>query len=390
MLPKTRVGIIGTGFIARGLHALLHAAEDFQPSCILTRRDIDTVRDLPDHLLTPAVEALVERSDIIIECSGDAIHATEVLWEARTARKPIGTIDSEFQVTTGSWFARQGIYITEADGDQPGCLARLKREAEMMGFTPLCYVNLKGFLNPNPTPTEMQYWAEKQQLQLNQVVSFTDGTKLQIEQALVANGLGAGIARPGMIGAEVADLGDLDFLVEAAQTKGSPLSDYVLIPGGPPGVLILATNAIADTLEGYLPFSRLRTKQGLAYRLLRPHHLCHLEIVKTLRDVVAGEAELLNNSANPTVTVAAIAKRSIRQGETIACSVGGFDVRGMAVPIDEYPDAVPICLLANSRALHEVPEGQIVRFEDVEVLPTKALELYRALMQDIVKDKVPT
>ena len=43
------------------------------------------------------------------------------------AGRPVVTMDSELQVTTGSYFVGQG-YITEADGDQPGCLARLHEE----------------------------------------------------------------------------------------------------------------------------------------------------------------------------------------------------------------------------------------------------------------------
>ncbi len=379
-LPITRVGIIGTGFIAKGLYSLLNNAEDFQCTCLLTRQETSKVEGLPHHLLTTSVENFVEHSDIVVECSGDAIHATDVLWRIRDTQLPIVTIDSEFQVTIGSWFVQQGVYLTEADGDQPGCLARLKLEAETMGFSPICYVNLKGFLNPNPTPEEMQYWANQQKLQINQVVSFTDGTKLQIEQALVANGLGAGLAKPGMIGASVNDLSDLDFLVRASQERGLPLSDYVLIPGGPPGVLILATNEIMDKVEGYLPFSRLRTKEGLAYQLLRPYHLCHLEILKTLRGVVDGERELLNNSANPTITVAAVAKKTLRRHSIVPHGVGGFEVRGMAVPIDQYPDAVPICLIKNSRILKEIPKGEIVRFEDIELAQTKALDLYQTLL----------
>jgi len=52
----------------------------------------------------------------------------------------------------------------------------------------------------------MEYWARRQGMTLRQVTSFTDGTKLQIEQALVANGLDAALAVPGMLG-PVANLG---------------------------------------------------------------------------------------------------------------------------------------------------------------------------------------
>ena len=109
---------------------------------------------------------------------------------------PVVTMDAEVQVTTGSHFARKGLF-TEAEGDQPGCLAALREEAVQMGFLPLVYGNIKGFLNHNPVPDEMAFWAKKQGISLDKVTAFTDGTKVQIEQGLVANGLGAGILRPG-------------------------------------------------------------------------------------------------------------------------------------------------------------------------------------------------
>ena len=48
---------------------------------------------------------------------------------------PVVTMDAELQVTTGSYFAKKG-FITEAEGDQPGCLAALDEEARQMGFLP--------------------------------------------------------------------------------------------------------------------------------------------------------------------------------------------------------------------------------------------------------------
>ena len=375
----TKVGIVGTGFIAKGLAHLIRSSKDFQISKILTRRPINSISDFPHECLTNSIAELIDTSDIMFECSGDAIHATEAVLEACNANKIVVTINSEFHVTTGSYFAKKGFYVTEADGDQPGCLARLKLEIEGMGFEPVAYVNLKGFLNPNPTPDEMKYWSDKQQLALDQVISFTDGTKLQIEQAFVANGLGATLAPGGIIGARVESLSDLDFLVRASEQVGAPISDFVLCNGSPPGVLIVAKNKIADLTPGYLPFSRLSTKEGSGYVLLRTYHLCHLEALNTLRRVVQGDPVLLNNSVNPRITVAAVTKRKILRGDTIVRGAGGFDVRGLAVQLHDNRDAVPICLLQNTRVIRDIELGQIIKFEDVELMDTKALGIYKGL-----------
>lgn len=68
-------------------------------------------------------------------------------------------MDAELHVTTGSYLTRKPGLITEAEGDQPGCLAALKEEALAMGFQILAYGNIKGFLKLNPSRDDMQYWS---------------------------------------------------------------------------------------------------------------------------------------------------------------------------------------------------------------------------------------
>jgi predicted homoserine dehydrogenase-like protein len=378
-----KIGVSGTGFIAIGLVHLLERSPDFLVSKVLTRRPIDSVEGITAEHLTNSIDEMVDGADIVFECSGDAIHATDVVLRATEAGKRVVTINSEFHVTTGSFFAQRGDYVTEADGDQPGCLARLKLEIEGMGFEPQAYVNLKGFLNPNPTRREMAYWSEKQELALDQVVSFTDGTKLQIEQALVANGLGATIACEGMIGSTVESLSDLDYLVDASNRADMPVSDYTLCKGAPPGVLIVAKNPEADRRPGYLPFSRLMTTEGSGFVLLRPFHLCHLEALNTIRKVAQGEPELLTNSTAPRIGVGAVAKIPMKAGGVIKKGAGGFDVRGHAVHMEDHPDAVPICLLKETTLVRDVEPGEVLRFEHVDMADTAALRLYRKIRQTV-------
>jgi predicted homoserine dehydrogenase-like protein len=371
-----RVGISGTGFIARGMAKALGDLPEVHLTAVLTRRrPMASTQYFPDGVLTNSIRRLIDRADVVVECSGDTVHAAKVMMAAGEADRPVVTMNSEAQVTVGSALLQLGHWITEAHGDQPGCLAELHEEALDMCFRPLAYVNLKGFLNLNPTREDMSYWSKRQGLAIRQVTSFTDGSKLQIEQALVANALGARIARPGMIGGRADNLADLDHLVRAAREVGAPISDYV-INSGPPGVLILADNPIASAQEGYLPFTRLQTKEGEAFILLRPHHLVYLELGKTLRRLLRGMPPLLNNGVSPTATVAAIVKRPLKTGEVIEEALGGFDVRGEAVELAGHSDAVPVTLLDGARVRHSLEPGQIIRRGDVDVPETVASKLY--------------
>jgi predicted homoserine dehydrogenase-like protein len=377
-----RVGIVGTGFVARGAARTLQATGEFEVTRVLTRRASSEVRGIPRELLTSDVADLIDHSDVVFEASGDPVHATDVLLDVLQAGRKIVTMDSELQVTTGSWFARRG-YITEADGDQPGCLARLREEAAGMGFRPLAYLNLKGFLNPDPVAEEMARWSVRQDLRLEQVVSFTDGTKLQAEQVLVANGLDAELAREGLLGPAVASLDEATGLLDAARRHDRPISDYLLWKGGPPGVVLFADHPEAAELPGYLPYSRLFVgKERPCFALVRPHHLIHLEVTRTLRDVRDGRRPLLNNSVTPRFGLAAVVKRPLAAGATIERGLGSFDVRGLAVRLADRPDHVPTTLLDGARLRHDVPVGHVLRFEDVDLVPSTALRLYREVLAD--------
>ncbi len=62
---KIRIGIVGTGFIARGLSFLISNSETFHLSGVLTRR-INLIKDLPisNEKISRDTEALLEKSDI--------------------------------------------------------------------------------------------------------------------------------------------------------------------------------------------------------------------------------------------------------------------------------------------------------------------------------------
>lgn len=369
-----RVGVVGTGFIGRGAVDLIGKTPGMCVSRVLTRREFDGVRGIGAGMLTHSPEQLADESDIIVECSGDAVHATKVLDEIARAGLPIITMDAELQVTTGSYFASR-TYFTEADGDQPGCLARLKAEAESMGFVPWVYGNIKGYLNRNPSREDMVYWSARQDLTLDQCTAFTDGSKLEIEQVLVANGLNADILEGGMDGGKVDDLKDIDYLATLARSRSRPLSDYALCAKAPPGVFLLADHELAHRIAGYGPFEKLMTRQGYCL-LVRTYHLTFMEIPRTIDHVIRDRPPLLNNSTEPRYGAAAIAKVPLKPGRTIQRALGSFEVRGAAASIRANPNHVPICLMNDAVIRREVGPDQPIRFDDVELPESRALEIY--------------
>ena len=369
-----KIGVSGTGMIARGfLRLIKQHYPDLEISRILTRRPFNSFSDFPlAERLTHSIDDLVDHSDLIVECSGDVFHGTEVIERAFEAGLPVVTVNAELQVTTGSYLAGKG-FITEAEGDQPGSLAALHEDALQMGFKPLVYGNMKGYLNHDPTPENMAYWARLQGISIDQTTSFTDGTKDQIEQVVVGNGLGATITRQGLEGIASTNLNDsASVLGMLAERLGQPITDYIIPSGFPAGGVFLVCRHDAEQQQAIEYF---KLGPGPYYTLIRPFHLCSLEVGKTVRRVLAGGGVLLNNSTAPTLGVAAIAKRPMRAGELIERGIGGFQFRGEAVKLAEHPDHVPIGLLRKTALKRAVEPGQIITYDDVDILPSRALEI---------------
>jgi len=378
-----KIGIIGTGFVGGGLKKTIDVLSDMEVSCVLTRRDLNDFTD--EDLYTHSIQELIDKSDLVVECNGDPVYVTDILCQVMDAGIPVVTMDAELHITSGSYLSTKGL-ITEAEGDQPGVLAAMKRNLVSMGFEPLVYGNLKGFLNLDPTREEMQYWADVQGISLEQVTGFTDGTKVNIEQALVANGLGAVIAKQGMYGVESEDIiKDSKRLASRAKEIGKPISDYLLqSPQAekkfPAGVFITAEydQAQAPALK------YLKLGEGPCYTLIRNYHLIHLEIPATIRQVLLGGGVLLENSANPTASVCVIAKKELKPGTIIKRADRNFQVRGEALSIKDSPNHVPIGLVKDVVIKRRVERGQILEFDDIEITETKAYDAWQYTLNLVI------
>ncbi len=375
---RARIGVVGTGFVSRSLVRALRGprCDDLEVSHVLTRRDAHALEHPAADRLTRSLDALVDGCDLVFECSGDPKHAAAVVTRAFEAGRPVVTLDAEFHVTAGSHFVGRGL-LTEAEGDQPGVLAALRERVLDMGFEPLVYGNMKGFLNLDPTPAEMARWAQRQGLSLAQTVAATDGTKIQIEQALVANAFGATISRRGLEGwaRDDTEPAARDLARLADEQVGAPIADFLVSRTQVPGVFIAGTHdpAQAEALRYF------KLGDGPYYVVTNPQHLVTLEAVRTVRRVLRGDGPLIHNSARPTVSVAAVAKRRLLAGTRIERGIGSFQVRGEAVRFDEAPGHVPIGVLQPAVLRRTVEAGEVLQWDDVELPDPALVDIVRAL-----------
>lgn len=371
-----RIGIVGTGFVSRHFVYELQRRSEYVLGKVLTRRPIDSCGEYPrPDALTSSIDQLIDESDVVFECTGDVPYAASTVGPILAAGKPVVTLNAEFHTTIGSHFVDKGL-LTEAEGDQPGCLAALDEEAKAMGFTPLVYGNMKAFLNRNPSPEDMRFWADKQDYSVSMVTSFTDGSKVQIEQCLVANGLNAGIAKEDLLGLETGDLKHAtEELGKAADKAGFPISEYILDRGLQHGVFIVARHDDAQKQ----PLQNFKFGPGPYYLLVKDYCLVHLEVFKTIDRVIREQRPLLNNSSAPRVSVASVAKRDLKPGDKIERGCGSFDLRGICVNIADRPGHLPICLANDLRIQRPVAAGEVLTAADVEMPETEALKIWKSI-----------
>lgn len=380
---RIKVGLVGTGAIGRGLVKLINISSDMIVSGVLTRRiGIIEGLEISNDKVYQNPELLFLKSDVIVVSTGDPIYSTEIIHAAFQHNLPVVTMDADTMVTTGTWLSKKGL-ITESNGDQPGCLAALRQEVLDMGFSPIVYGNIKGFLNHNPTPDEMNYWALKLGFTVSSVTSFTDGTKLQIEQALVANAFGAAIAKQGLIGLQTEDFEGSGYkLAEVGDKLGMPISDYILSKSSPPGVFIVTRHD--ENLKNELRTYKMG--DGPYYHHYKPIHLCFFEIPGTIKRLLNQNEILIDNGNKPSTSVAAIAKRSLLKGDFIKKGIGSFDTRGEAIRITDEPNHVPFGLLQNVRIKENIDEGQIIRFSDIDIPTSLATDAWFDTMKTLEPD----
>ncbi len=354
--------------------------EKYKIAPILTRRQPSSVAKIPGaEKITGHLGEFLDNCDLVVECSGTVNGARRVIEGSLKQAIPTVSLNAEFQMTLGAAFRGSGL-LTEAQGDQPGSLAALDEEVRLMGFQPVVYGSQKGFLDHAPSPTDMKYWAEKQGISLSAVTSFADGTKVQIEQALVADFLGAGITRQGLSGPKAASLREgAQALGEIAKSLDFPIADYTLSPGGRGEIFIVAKHPLPPEQLKYYKMG-----DGDLYYIERPYHLGHLEIPVTIDRVVQGRGPLMVAPERPMHSVLALAKKDLAKGTKITRAIGSFDFRGEAVRIADAPDHVPIGLLENCVLKENMSKHQAVTWSDVAFSTMGSVDLWRSIHAETV------
>jgi predicted homoserine dehydrogenase-like protein len=391
-----RVGMFGAGFMGQGianqivnstagirlvaiynrhperaLAAYRYAGPDLRPRHARTQGAFeDAVRSgQPAVTDDPALLCRSEQVDVLLDVTGAVEFGAHVALDAFAHGKHLILMNAELDATLGPilqvYARRHGVLLSACDGDQPGVEINLFRFVTGLGLTPRVMGNIKGLQDPYRTPATQQSFAEKWAQNPSMVTSFADGSKVNFEQAVVANATGMRVARRGMLALEHrAHVDELTktYDVDMLRAHGG-IVEYVVGAQPGPGVFCLAEHP-DPRQRHYLNLYKLG--EGPLFSFYTPYHLCHFEVPNTIARVALFGDTAGHPIGGPCVEVCAVAKRQLGAGD-ILDDYGHYMTYGEAVNSSEMRRGryLPEGLVAGCRLTRPVAKDAVITYDDV-------------------------
>lgn len=418
-----RVGMIGSGFMGRGIaNQIVNSVPGMELVAIFNRdvekakrayteagieafQVVKTVGELEaaiargQYAVTDDAMLLcrAEGIDALIEVTGAVEFGAHVVLEAIAHKKHVILMNAELDGTIGPilkvYADKAGVILSACDGDQPGVQMNLYRFVKSIGVTPLVCGNIKGLQDPYRNPTTQKGFAEKWGQNVHMVTSFADGTKISFEQALVANATDMTIAQRGMLGYDfmrhkdelvaqfnlnfTGHIDDLTKLYDVDQLKElGGIVDYVVAVKPGPGVYVFGTHDDPKQ-QHYLNLYKLG--EGPLYSFYTPYHLCHFEVPLSVARVVLFRDAVMAPLGAPKVDVVATAKIALKAGETLD-EIGGYMTYGQCetAQITQAENLLPVGLADGCRLKRDVAKDQVLTYADVELPAGRLCDKLRA------------
>jgi predicted homoserine dehydrogenase-like protein len=392
---RIRLGVIGIGSIGKGIVLQSHLTPGIECAAIsdiCIDRAIACAKWLNrDYVVVDNFEAMhtailngrlgvcedgkilaqCELMDVMIEATNSLAAAGQFAMTALEHRKHVVMMNYEADLMFGPFLShlakKKELVYSACDGDQPAVLHRLIEEVEFMGFEIVMAGNIKGYLDRYVNPQSIIPEADKRGLDYKMCTSYTDGTKLCIEMAVLANAHRFRTLVPGMIGPRVKNVIDVfsAFDFEEIWQKRQPVVDYILgaEPTGGVYTIGFTDNPYQqETLAWFPP----KMGPGPFYVFYRPYHLGHFQSMATVAEAFLNHRSVLEPTYGFQTNVFAYAKRNLRTGEELD-GPGGYTCYGM---IKNYSDqtvpGLPICLSDGITLSKDVQKDREITLDDVQ------------------------
>lgn len=341
--------------------------------------------------------------DVVIEATG---HPRAGITHARAAianGKHIVMVNVEADVLAGPALAAEarkaGVVYSMAYGDQPALVSEMVDWARATGFEVTAAGKGTKYLPAYHHVTPDDVWthygltpeeAARAGMNPQMFNSFLDGTKSAIEMVAIANACGltvpsqglafppcgvddlAHVLRPRDLGGQLEGRGMVE-TISSVERDGRPV--FRDLRWGVYVVLEAPNDYAAACFRQYgLPTDAT----GRFAAMYKPFHLIGLELsISVLSAALRGEPTGQSNMMRGTV--AAVAKRDLKAGETLD-GEGGYTIWGKALPISQAAEALPIGLGQGVALTRDIAQGEVVRLSDVDLAADPVADLYRGLL----------
>lgn len=389
-----RVGLVGAGAMGKGIlyQTLLTPNVTCVALCdIKVDQAVACARELRiDHQIVDSASAMeeairagrlaicedgmlvarCEQVDVFVESTSSISAGANFTVAAIESGKHVNLMNAEIDLVFGPYFLqlarRHGVTYTSCDGDQHTVLKNVIDDMTLWGFELVMAGNIKGFLDRTADPIRIKPEAEKRRLDYKMCTAYTDGTKLCIEMALIANALGLKTTKPGMTGPqakhvdEVLGLFDFDALWE----KRQPVVDYVL--GALPGGGVYAVGYQDHPFQSFM-LNYYKMGPGPFYLFYRPYHLCHVESIASIVRPALDGFSLLQPDHGFRTDVFAYAKKDLRAGEMLD-GIGGHTCYGLIENVNnKVHGGLEICLAEHLPLKRDIKANRPIMLSDVDI-----------------------
>ena len=401
-----RVALVGAGYMGCGIalqiekyltgmrlvaisnRTVSKAAKAYQEAGIESFVSLNSKLQLEDaiaegkYAITDEAELLccAEGVDAVIETTGAVEFSAHVAMKAIENKKHLILMNAELDATIGPILKvhadRNGVVITNADGDQPGVMMNLLRFVKSIGYSPVLAGNIKGLQDHYRTPETQKGFAKQHNLSPEMATSFADGTKISMENAVVANATSFSIGKRGMYGPRCKHVNEAANLFPLEQMLNGGLVDYILGAEPGPGVFVLGYND-HPVRQGYMKYFKMG--EGPIYVFYVPYHLPHLEVPLTAARAVLFQDAAIAPAAGPICDVITIAKRDLKTGE-ILDGIGGFTCYGVIekYEISRAENLLPMGLSEGCQLKRDIPMDQAITHDDIRLPEGRLVDRLRA------------
>lgn len=375
LIPSQEIVITADIMLDRAVDAYRIAGHP--PEKVVVAETLDDVNRalLKDYLVAVGDYRLVTDAPIVeavIESTGHPEVSSRAILRTILQRKHIITMSVEMDITVGplmNWFAdRYGVIYAVGAGDEPTALHELVDFTRALGLTIVAAGKGKNNpLNRDAVPEDLAQEAARRGLTPEMLIEFVDGSKTMIEMACVANATGLVPDIFGMHGPRINIAQFKD--VFATQDHGGILSQYgvvdYVIGDLAPGVFLVFTTDKPRLREALI----LRDMgTGPNYVLLRPFHLCSMEVPLSVSQAVLQGRSTMAPGRRLVAEVTSVAKRDLPVG-TVLERIGGRTHYGMTDRYDRAAviKALPIGIAKDCVITKPVAKGEVITYDHVQL-----------------------